>query len=302
MTVFVPNRQANSGGQAGEVLLCSDLDRTIVPNGAQPESAEARSLLRTLARRPEVTIAYVSGRHRELLAEAVAQYEIPVPDYAIGDVGTTIYRAGERGWEELAGWREEISPDWQGRRSDELIPLLAGISGLRLQEPEKQNDCKLSFYTPTCLDRQVDGADPGREKLLATVRSRLEKAGIRSCLVWSVDEERDLGLLDVLPARAGKLAAIRFLMERLGFSQANTVFSGDSGNDLDVLSSDLNAVLVANAPEEVRREALARVRRAGREHSLYCAVGGFLGMNGNYAAGVLEGLAHYHPHITSWLS
>lgn len=286
------------GRRVGAVLLCSDLDRTILPNGAQPESPQARPLLRALARRPELTLAYVSGRHRELLAAAIREYQIPEPDYAIGDVGTTIYRLSGRGWEESPAWRREIKRDWQGRSSGDLAPLLVGIPDLRVQEQEKQNHCKLSYYTPP----RFAADQAGREKLLAQVRQRLETAGIKACLVWSIDEERDLGLLDVLPARAGKLAAIRFLMEQLGFTPDNTVFSGDSGNDLDVLGSELNAVLVANAPEEVRREAKALVRQAGREATLYCATGGFQNMNGNYAAGVLEGLAHYQPIIRSWLA
>ncbi|MDF1615135.1 HAD-IIB family hydrolase [Desulfurivibrio dismutans] len=305
------------------VLLCSDLDRTILPNGPQPESPLARPLLRRLARRPEVTIVYVSGRHLALLNAAVAEYDIPRPDYAIGDVGTTIYQSGHNtAWEEWPAWRQEISTDWRGLDGRELAsllsPLLAGWPEIRRQEPEKQNHCKLSYYTPASFDRsgsaakgdgdaagaigQEQAADPGREELLTAIRRRLAQAGLKSRLVWSVDEERQLGLLDVLPAGAGKLAAIRFLMRHLGFTPANTVFAGDSGNDLDVLASELNAVLVANAPAEVRREAMARVKEAGREHSLYCAAGGLLGMNGNYAAGVLEGLAHYQPLIMPFLT
>ena len=37
------------------ILLCSDLDRTLIPNGTQPESPQARPLLRSLAARPELT-------------------------------------------------------------------------------------------------------------------------------------------------------------------------------------------------------------------------------------------------------
>ncbi len=32
-----------------DILLCSDLDRTFLPNGPQPESSEARRLLQRLA-------------------------------------------------------------------------------------------------------------------------------------------------------------------------------------------------------------------------------------------------------------
>lgn len=55
-----------------KVLLCGDLDRTVQPNGAQPESPQARPLLHTLA--------YVSGHHLALLLAAIRDYKLPVPD------------------------------------------------------------------------------------------------------------------------------------------------------------------------------------------------------------------------------
>jgi hypothetical protein len=35
--------------------------------------------------------------------------------------------------------------------------------------------------------------------------------------------------------------------------------------------------------------------------AFYQAQGGFLGMNGNYSAGILEGIAHYHPDTLPWM-
>jgi len=80
------------------ILLCSDLDRTLLPNGPQPESPRVRELLRHIAERPEIRLAYVSGRHRELLREAIDSYRLPEPDYAITDVGTRIYETGNGHW------------------------------------------------------------------------------------------------------------------------------------------------------------------------------------------------------------
>jgi HAD superfamily hydrolase (TIGR01484 family) len=275
-----------------EIVLCTDLDRTVIPNGAQPESPEARPRLRRLAARPEATLVYVTGRHRALLEDAIRDYDLPVPDYAIGDVGTTIYQVQDGAWHPWRAWSDEIAPDWQGHDGEAIAGLLADLDGLRRQEPEKQNDYKLSYYAPT-------GTRP--DPLLAKIRERLEGRGIRASLIWSIDEAADCGLLDVLPAAANKLHAIRFLMREKGFSDTRTVFSGDSGNDLEVLVSGLQAVLVRNAPDEVREEAMERVSEAGYPERLYLARGGFLGMNGHYSAGVLEGLAHFLPHTAEWL-
>jgi hydroxymethylpyrimidine pyrophosphatase-like HAD family hydrolase len=71
------------------ILLCTDLDRTLLPNGLQAESPEARPLFRSVAAHPEVTIAYVSGRSLDLQREAIQRWSLPMPGYAIADVGTT---------------------------------------------------------------------------------------------------------------------------------------------------------------------------------------------------------------------
>ncbi len=273
-----------------QLLLCSDLDRTLIPNGAQPESPGARDRLRALAARDDVQLAYVSGRHRALIEEAIETWSLPLPDYAIGDVGTTIYRVAEDGWSPLPGWQAQIAPDWQGRDGAALAGLLEGIDGLTLQEAEKQNRFKLSYYAALSGDSTA---------LLAEVARRLAQHGIRAKSIWSIDEEKGVGLLDVLPASADKLAAIRYLMAELGADEQQTLFSGDSGNDLEPLTSGLQAVLVANAAPEVREAALAG---AAQPQRLYLATGGFLGMNGHYSAGVLEGVAHFMPALGRWLA
>jgi sucrose-6F-phosphate phosphohydrolase len=268
-------------------LLCTDLDRTLIPNGAQPESPLARKRFEQLVRREEILLVYVSGRHRALIEQAIAEYELPQPDFAIADVGTTIYQVAPSGWSHWQEWDMQIAPDWKGMSTDELYDWLSVFPSLRLQEKEKQNLHKLSFYVP--LSTEV-------EDLSRDVQARLLLAGIKANLVWSIDEEAGTGLLDVLPASANKLQAIRFLMRQKGFGLDNTIFAGDSGNDLDVLLSDIPSVLVANADAEVRNRA-----KGADPAALYIAKGDYLEMNGNYSAGILEGVAHYWPESDRWL-
>lgn len=275
-----------------KVLLCCDLDRTLLPNGTQPESPQARPLLRRIARHPELTLAYISGRHLALLQDAIRDYGLPLPAYAAGDVGSTLYEVRGGEWRRWTQWEREIAADWNGRGHDDLAALFADLDALVLQEPEKQNRHKLSYYIAPDTDH---GA------LRARMRRRLADQGVRASVIWSVDETLGRGLLDVLPARATKLHAVRFLMERAGYDAARTVFAGDSGNDLEALTGGLQAVLVANAAPDVRREALRLAHANGSADRLYLARGGFLGMNGCYAAGVLEGLVHFLPATRAWL-
>jgi 3-deoxy-D-manno-octulosonate 8-phosphate phosphatase KdsC-like HAD superfamily phosphatase len=120
-------------------------------------------------------------------------------------------------------------------------------------------------------------------------------------LIYSVDEASSTGLLDVLSARATKLHAVKFLMQHQGFNYNNTVFAGDSGNDLLILASEIQSVLVANADRNVVKQAKTQALQQGTIAALYLAQGGFLGMNGNYSAGILEGIAHYHPETQLWM-
>ncbi|MEW6765336.1 MAG: HAD-IIB family hydrolase [Pseudomonadota bacterium] len=275
------------------LLLCTDLDRTLMPNGEPPESPLARPLFRRLAERPDVTLAYVSGRHLGLLHEAIETYDLPVPDYAIGDVGTTLYAIKDGQWSASPEWSAEIAPDWAGLTHAELAEALEGFRELRLQEPAKQNTFKLSYYVPADID--VQG-------LRAAVSARLASLGVCASLIWSVDDLTGDGLFDILPERATKLHAIEFLARLLGVNPANMLFAGDSGNDLPVLASGIPSVLVHNARTDVRREALAQAESTGQNGHLYLAEGGMFGMNGNYAAGIMEGLAHFHPEFTDWLN
>lgn len=274
------------------LLLCTDLDRTLLPNGSQPESPGAREHFTRLAARPEVCLAYVSGRHRGLVAEAISAYRLPWPDWVIGDVGTTIYRIDAGEWRHWPAWEKDIAGDWRGLTGDDLQPWFSDMPALQLQEAAKQNRHKLSYY----LSLRADAGAVRRE-----MAQRLAARDISASLIYSIDEAAAVGLLDVLPAHATKLHAVEFLMRQQGFDYSNTVFAGDSGNDLPVLASRVPAVLVANASGEIAEQATILAAQQGNRATLYLAQGGFLGMNGNYSAGILEGVAYYHPETHIWM-
>lgn len=267
------------------LLICTDLDRTLLPNGDATESVGARPAFAQLVSRPQTSLAYVSGRHLALVEEAIQDYGLPEPDWIIGDVGSSIYARQPHGWSPLETWSVPISKDWQGYGWSDLAMVLNGLSGLVLQPESRQNSHKLSFFIP--LDADLTA-------LASAIRSRLEKRAIAFSMVHSIDECAGIGLLDILPQRAGKLHAVEFLMREHGFSHEQTIFAGDSGNDLSVLTSPVPAVLVANAHPDVAAQALAESARRGTMDRLYLAKGGFLGMNGNYSAGILEGIGHFH--------
>jgi sucrose-6-phosphatase len=278
-----------------KLLICTDLDRTLLPNGTQPESPEARTIFTRLVSRPEVYLVYVSGRNLALVQDAIQEYDLPTPHWIVGDVGSTMYKYEGDRWKSWQNWTQQIAGDWRGFNAIDLEPLfsdLAEISHLVLQEPDQQSRFKLSYYLP--LDIEKDA-------LQQYIKLRLEEQNISASLIYSVDEAKEIGLLDILPARATKLHAVEFLMGQLNFDDGNTVFAGDSGNDLPMLISAVPSVLVANAPEDIIVQSQQQAKELGNTHRLYLAQGGFLGMNGNYSAGILEGIVHYYPDTQRWI-
>ena len=275
------------------LLICTDLDRTLIPNGPQPESGNAREYFRALCHHPEVTLVFVTGRHRKLIEQAVMDYSLPVPDYAIANVGTTIYRVGkEHLWQRQSAWDDEIAADWGHHAHSDIVSMLSDVPSLRLQESNKQDRHKLSYYVPLHGDR---------ETLASIISARLVEHQVNARLIWSDDEPAGTGLLDVTPHQSSKYHAIKALMRELDMNDTQIVFAGDSGNDLEVMVSDLPSVLVANSQPQIREQSVRQAAGSGHSDQLYLAKGGFMDMNGNYAAGILEGIAHYHPDTIEWM-
>lgn len=275
-----------------KLLLCTDLDRTLLPNGPQPESISVRKKFKQLASRDEVTLVYVSGRDKLLVQQAIKNYQIPLPDFVIADVGSTIYQIGNKKWSHLEKWDSEISNDWNGKSNKDLQKLLQNFKDIRIQEYSKQKLHKLSYYVPLYSDHV---------NLLNEIKLCFETENVKANLIWSVDDAASMGLLDILPASANKKHAIEFIMSEFNFGLDETIFAGDSGNDISVMASPIHSVLVSNATDIVKKMALEQAQLNGETNSLYLAKGDYLGMNGNYSAGILEGVVHYMPDVENWM-
>ena len=61
------------------------------------------------------------------------------------------------------------------------------------------------------------------------------------------------------------------------------------------MGSEIPSVLVANAAIDVQKAAQRMAEENGNSERLYFACGNNGDMNGNYSAGVLEGVGHFIP-------
>lgn len=271
-----------------KLLLCTEMDGTLIPSGSHLEHPEARERFRAFCSNPNVVLAYVSSWHIDLVKQAIVEYQLPEPRFVITDVGSKIYRYHQGGWDEIECWQKQIASAWNGKSLSDLQQALAPCENLQLQEDDKQNDFKLSYYLSLNVPPQ---------QILSWVEQQLAKQKVEFELVWSVDKVKRIGLLDILPRNAGKQDAIEFLCQKLKLTLDQVLFAGNSGNDLAVLSSPILSVLVANAEPEIRKQAIELAAAYNCTESLYIARSDNNIFDGNYAAGVLQGISFFFPEF-----
>lgn len=262
-------------------ILATDLDRTLLPNGSWPDDPGAIDLFNELTRKNDVLVVYVTGRNLDLTERAIREFGVRYPHVLIGDVGTSIRRYGNGGWQPDTGWEIHVrrtSPRWD---AEAVRSAVDGVDGLSEQEREHCGPFKQSYYVDH--DRNED--------VLKAVDERV-RGSFDEVIVYSFDSQSGKGLLDFLPHSATKQTALEYIADETGASKADVVFCGDSGNDIFPLTAGFCGVLVRNADEQL----VAGVRQAAAAHPglrLYFAKGGFKGLNGFYTSGVIEGAYHY---------
>jgi sucrose-phosphate synthase len=238
---------------SAEWVLVFDLDRTLV--GDRP--ALERLMAWVGRHRGRSAFGVVTGRRLESALPVLRSWGIGSPDVLISSVGSEIHYGPD--WQGDAGFEHHIRPHW--RRSD-VARVLAGCPGLRLQAERKQGAYKLSYHL-----------NPAKAPGPGALYARLHGAGLRARLVFS-----QARFLDVLPHRASKGQAVRYLSFKWAIPLTRFVVAGDSGSDLDMLTGETRGIVVANHSPEI---AFLQSREG-----IYFAERPFAG-------GVLEGLEHY---------
>ncbi|RME52140.1 HAD-IIB family hydrolase [Candidatus Woesearchaeota archaeon] len=263
--------------------IATDLDRTLLPNGTARASKQALPLLKKeLATHPTLLV-FVTGRYDTLILKAIKQYRLPRPNYCIANVGTEIFTYTRGKLLPLTTWTERISKDWKGKTRHDIAKALRNLPQLTEQEPRKLNPHKQSYYATTW-----------NKTLENTIRNRLDKLKIRYHLTISKDTTTGKRFLDITPKSATKETALNYLLKKEGIKKRDTLCCGDSGNDLTMLTSGHPAVLVKNASDEVRNELIRLAKKKNVLRTLYFPKGiPELGLNGNYAAGILEAAYHF---------
>lgn len=233
-------------------LLITDIDNTLTGDD------EAMAELFTLLEEHKETIGFclATGRTVESTMDLIAERQMPHPDILISSVGTEIHYS--RTLIEDKGWASHISQSWDREKTAEL---LSQLEFLELQEHENQRTFKVSFYMKPHPDH------------IPWIYELMEKNRLRCTVVYSHQS-----YLDVLPFRASKGGAVKYLSSKWRFPPDKIMVFGDSGNDEEMMRGQYKGVVVGNYSPEMEK-------LKGRKDVYFSPE--------NHAAGILDGLRHY---------
>ena len=141
--------------------------------------------------------------------------------------------------------------------------VLDGLPGLKLQPKIEQTPFKLSYYY-----------DPQKAPALDDIISLLRQKELTVNVMSSFGQ-----FIDVVPSRASKGQALRYVSQRLGIPLEHILAAGGSGADEDMMRGNTLAVVVGNRHHEELSQLVdqERIYFAGQPHAL----------------GILEAIEHY---------
>jgi sucrose-phosphate synthase len=240
-----------------ERLLVMDIDDTLL---GDPEGLRRfKESIRTV--RPRLGIGVATGRSHDAARAALSECGLDGLDVIIASVGSEIYYGPDSTPDR--GWASHVRYKWHPQR---VRAALDRLPFLRLQEQSAQRDCKISYV--------LDVSQVNAEEALPRIHTALSRASASYTLILSHGT-----MVDILPCRASKGKAIRYLSFKWGIAPKKIITAGNSGNDTDMLLGRVSGIVVGNHEKE-----LEGLRNADW---VYFA-------DASHADGIIEGLRHYH--------
>lgn len=237
-------------------MVVMDIDGTLISEEEDYTGLEElKSILSD--RGNSFVFGVASGRSLEKVQKVFAKHDIPSPDVVICSVGAYIYYGPREVWMDK-GWAKHVNYRWQAQA---IIDLLDDFPGLELQEPENQNPLKVSYY----LDEKAFDID--------VMKNTLGRMAANTNILITRG-----AFLDILPKRASKGRALRYIANKWSIPQNKTVVCGDAGNDLDMFTATTRGVVVGNHSSDM--DQLRGMKRVYFSES-------------PSAAGVLDGLRYW---------
>ncbi|MEX2365352.1 MAG: HAD-IIB family hydrolase, partial [Pseudohongiellaceae bacterium] len=233
--------------------MVSDLDLNLI--GGKRSLHKLLKLLRE--HRKSTLFIIATGRRLDNALKLMKKHGIPEPDVLITSSGSEIYYAPKLTTDEA--WIKHIDYQWSPHKIQEVLDA---IDGLIKQEKQEQSRFKISYYiNPEVLD-------------VETIKSALHNAEITAHVQVAFGQ-----YLDVLPVRASKGMALRYVADNLEIPWQNIFVAGGSGADEGMMQGNTMAAVVANRNHE--------------ELSQLVDIDNIYFASKSHADGILEALQHY---------
>ena len=266
----------NPQSQITPDVLATDLDGTLIPLPEHPDNQEDLKVLARSLEASQATLVFATGRHFESVLEAIAEYDLPNPDWIVCDVGSAIYKQKGETFEVFEAYESHLAETSDGIDRKAVESALAGIEGLEMQALDHQQRFKISYQS----------APDTVEALVEAVQARLLESQLPYDCMGSLDPFLNCGLLDVMPRGVSKAYALLWLSHHANFSPDAVIYSGDSGNDYAALCSGFRAIIVANGSKGLVGKVGAQLKERNLSDRLYLA-------KSTATSGVLEGCRHF---------
>ncbi|HEY6412658.1 MAG TPA: HAD family hydrolase [Edaphobacter sp.] len=289
--------------QVGMRMLVVDMDGTLLgPDGVV--SARNLAALRA-AEAGGVEVVVATGRRHCYAMRQMRGLGLGEDNALISSNGTVVRTLGARLIEQTllpkatARWLcghvdefrnslvmtfDKVGPDGDDARGAVVVEQLEELT-TSIGKWMKANEPYIAHVVP--IEEALEGDDPIQMMLCGTVErmrraeARLlehpgisavgvtpqeRAAGIEAALHRTEYAERDLSIVDILPAGCSKGAALLRLAEQRGVKAEEIVAIGDNWNDVSMLEVAGRAVLMANAPEDLKTVAVERGWVLGKRH------------------------------------
>ncbi len=241
----------------GDNLLLLDLDNKLEHSESEGFAILRKTFESTKSNKSN-SLGVITGRSINSARFRYSELRLPDPTVWITRAGTEIYYGNETKFDNF--WDSAISIDWNRKNVENVLADLN--EHLILQDQEQQSTYKVSYLL----------RKPG-DSILSLVRKRLRQHGQAA-----TPHLRCHWYLDVVPLRASRAEAIRYLVLRWGLPLEQVFVVASEQGDAELLRG-LTSVVVP-ADHDPCLESLRSQQRV------------FFASN-NKVKGVIDGLNHY---------
>jgi sucrose-phosphate synthase len=240
--------------------LLVDIDDTLLGN----DEAVKRLTDYLKERKEHLGFGVATGRDVYSAQEVLERYNLPYLDVIVSSVGSEIHYANHSQYDN--GWEAHISKGW---KPEKIMEVMKELGFVEMQTGENtQRTYKISYWLKDGYDAQ---------EYLPLIHNALSEKRLAYHLIFSHGS-----YIDILPYRAGKGKAIRYLSNKWNIPAKKIITAGNSGNDADMLNGVLNGIVVGNHTPELERLKKSSNVYFSPEY---------------YADGVLDGLQHFSKKL-----